>query len=331
LISIGIGIVGTSGIAAHYADKLCGITATHPAWIHSRSTERAERFAARHKIPRASNQLDALLADDSVQAVLILNEPGRHLAVARRCLAAGKHLLIEKPLAVDLADAKMFLNEAKHHQDQIISVISPYRFNPILAEMKATLDKEARNLPKTVVLSMMWHRDQAYYDKGDGWRRDHSPVFMNQGIHWLDVLNWFFGKPHAVHAASRASRSFLACPDQSSALVEYADGVSVIAAAGTFPAKVWPDQFTIYHAGGRLDYQELLGPTPPNGFRERLGRWLLKQPRWGRTLPDGMLLQLEDFFTAIRDNRPPLVTLGAGYAALELAATITRNAATQVR
>ena len=293
------------------------------AWVQSRTYQRAEKFALQHNISQASDQLDALLADSAVSAVLILNEPDRHLAAARLCLQADKHLLIEKPLANDIADAANFLQETEKYQDQVISVISPYRFNPILQEMKAALDNRPNNMATTVIMSMMWHRDRAYYHKGDGWRLKSSPVFMNQGIHWLDVLNWFFGTPRNVYATSRASRSFLSCPDQSSALIEYDGGVSVLAAAGTFAPKGFPDQFTIFHGGGRLDYQELLGPSAPNGFRDRLGRWLLKQPRWGRSLPNAMQLQLEDFITAIQQSTSPTVTIQAAFAAMKLADAIT--------
>lgn len=323
-MKIGVGIIGTSGIATHYANKLQKISGVSLEWIYSRSKQRAETFAQKHAIPHFSNQLTPLLEDKNTHALLILNEPIHHIQIALMGLKAKKHLLIEKPLAVDPTDAKILLDRAKTCKNQTLSVISPFRFNPILREMKTYLENETHGTPKTAILSLMWQRDQTYYEKGNGWRVQHSPVFVNQGIHWLDVLNWFFGVSHTVYATSRATRPFLHCPDQSSALIEYLDGVSVVAVAGTFTSKKWPDQLTIYHARGRLDYQEQLGPPPPDGFKTRLGRWLLNQPRWGRSIPDGMLLQLEDFFASIREGRPPTVTLTHGLEALKLANAVSR-------
>ncbi|MBF0128065.1 MAG: hypothetical protein HQM02_12760, partial [Magnetococcales bacterium] len=138
------------------------------------------------------------------------------------------------------------------------------------------------------------------------------------------VLNWFFGVPVRVRASSHSTRPFLDCADHSGALIDYPGGVTVLVAGGTHVGRSWPDQLTLYLGAERLDYQELLGPSPPRDFRTRLGRWLMGQPCRGRTLPDGMALQLADFVAAIRSHGQPRVTLRDGLLALRVADGISR-------
>nr|CRH08059.1 Protein of unknown function. putative oxidoreductase [Candidatus Magnetococcus massalia] len=320
---LGIALVGCSGIATYYAQKIQKLPGVALVAMHSRCQERAEAFAAEHGIASVYSDLQTLCADPGVDALVIVNEPSRHMEAALAGVQAGKHLLIEKPLAHSVAAAEPLL-QAADGKELSISVISPYRFNPLLQEMKNALSQMDREAPITALLTLRWARGAEYYAKGDGWRASQGAVLMNQGIHWLDTLNWFFGPPLEVQAQSAASRPFVRCADSSHALIHYAQGVTAMVAATTHLQRSQPDRFTILHSGGELDYQSLLGPRSAGSFRTRLGRWLLGQPRWGRTLPDSMTLQLEDFISAMGEKRPPRVTLADGMRALKLAEEVSQ-------
>jgi UDP-N-acetyl-2-amino-2-deoxyglucuronate dehydrogenase len=189
--------------------------------------------------------------------------------------------------------------------------------------MKNTLEKEAKDLPKTASLMIMKSRNQNYYEWGTRWRIAHSPAFMNQGIHWLDVLNWFFGEPLQVRSSATITRPFLQCADMGAALIDYPSNVSVVVYGGTFSDKNLDDQFTIIHPHGKLDYQTLKGPKPPKNFRERLGRKLLKEPVWGAPDCDIQQLAMDDFIAAVREKRNPVCSLANGLSALKLAHAIS--------
>lgn len=317
-----IGIIGTSGIVHYHVKKLKSIKGVTCKWVYSRNKERAEEFAKNNGVEKGTDQLNELLEDKSVAILMIFTEPSRHVDIARQGLEAGKHLLIEKPLDVDFAKAELFFQEAQK-SDRIIGVFSQYRFDPELKKMKLILDNEARSLPKTASLLFMKGRDRSYYEHGTGWRLTDSPAFLNQGIHWLDVLNWFFGEPLRVTATSRITRPYLHCADMSAALIDYPMDVSVVVHGGTFGSGKLDDQFTIIHPKGVLDYQTMKGPTPPNGFREKLGRKLLRQPVWGAADTDTQNLALKDFIESVRENRTPVCSLANGFAAFKLAYSIS--------
>ncbi len=318
-----VGIAGTAGIVKHHIQKLHKIHGVTCKWLHSRSLERAKEFARQNGIANPTADLNDILNDDAVDILMICTEPTRHVDIALQGLAAGKHMLLEKPLDVDPAQGEKLL-EAAAGSDRVIGVVSQFRFDPVLRRMKERLDKEAEGLPKTASLTMLRNRDEAYYRAGGGWRLEHSSAFNNQGLHWLDVLNWFFGTPQEVRATSRITRPFLQCADMSAALIDYPGDVSVVLNGGVFGAENLKDQFTVLHPKGSLDYQTMKGPQPPAGFKEKLGRKLLGQPVWGSPDADLLLAMHEDFIHAVREGGSPACTLADGLAALRLAHAIDR-------
>ncbi|MBF0285720.1 MAG: Gfo/Idh/MocA family oxidoreductase [Magnetococcales bacterium] len=315
-------LIGVSGIAPYYVKRLARLPGAELVVVQSRSPERARTFAENHGIPAHTADLESILNDPGVDALLILTEPARHGEIALRGAAAGKHLLLEKPVDLDPAPVEALL-AAVRNTSLVVGVVSPWRFDPVMREMREALRApEAQGARLAQLMIMSW-RDRSYYERGSGWRLTGSPVMVNQAIHGLDLLHWFFGAPVGVHAASRISRPFLGCSDQSAALLEYADGTLALVGAGTFSRGRHGPRFTVWHPGGVLDYDALMGPSPPSGWRERLGRWVAGQPRWGRPVVDGMARVLEDFTAAVREGRPPAAGLEDGLAALQLALRIS--------
>ena len=161
------------------------------AGIYSRSHERAAELAGEFGVDVVPD-FSKLLEDARIDAVAILTEPHRHVSLALPALACGKHVLIEKPVAARLADAEA-LCAAAEASAGVATVISQFRYDSRLAEMKRLLDAGAVGRPRSARLRMAWCRDRAYYAAGNGWRGRYGNVLLNQAIHWLDVLLWLFG------------------------------------------------------------------------------------------------------------------------------------------
>ncbi|MBF0193203.1 MAG: Gfo/Idh/MocA family oxidoreductase [Magnetococcales bacterium] len=317
-----VAIIGTSGIVPYHIKRLHKISGVTCRWIHSRNQARALKFAKENGVLNGTDSLADILEDDAVDILMVFNEPTRHVDIATQGLAAGKHILLEKPLDVDITKAEALLVAAKSSK-KIVGVVSQYRFDPLLQQMKNTLTNEAKDLPKTASLMIVKNRNQKYYEWGTKWRLTDSPAFMNQGIHWLDVLNWFFGEPTQVRSTATITRPFLQCADMGAALIDYPGNVSVVVNGGTFSKENLDDQFTIIHPNGSLDYQTLKGPKPPKNFRERLGRKLLKEPVWGAPDCDIQQLAMEDYIAAVREQREPVCSLANGLSALKLALALS--------
>ncbi len=320
-MDLNFAILGTSKIASVHLRNLRTLGATAVSLVYSRNQHRAAAFATATGLATYTCELDNLLEDDTIDAVLVATEPERHVDLARQCMAAGKHVLIEKPLDLDLTKAKSFADEMAAY-DVVVSVISQLRFDPALKQMRSLLEHNKGHRPLLATLTMVRRRDEEYFADGSVWRRTAGSVFLNQGIHWLDVLNWFFGIPVNVQATSRTTRPFLSCADQTAAVIDYDDRVSVSLVGSTFGDRNHDDRFTLFSPFDMLDYQT---------FRSRYdGRWM--QNRWLRKIfrtrsYDAELLihQAANFVNAIRLGNSPSTTVDDAISNMVLAHQLSAN------
>jgi len=158
------------------------------AHAFSPTPARRQAFAARFPFPLCDS-LDTALNDKSVGAVAILTPPNTHLDLARRCAAAGKHILLEKPLEITTARA-VELVETCRRAGVTLSIVLQHRFRPAgmkLAELIRVGDLGALVGCSTII--RLW-RPQSYYDApGRGVKtRDGGGVLLTQGIHTLDLM-----------------------------------------------------------------------------------------------------------------------------------------------
>lgn len=99
------GILGPGWIAHRFVESLKKYSTQQMVAVASRNQGRADEFAAQHSLPRAHGSYDALLTDPEVDIVYVATPHTEHYACALAAIAAGKHVLVEKPLAVDAARA----------------------------------------------------------------------------------------------------------------------------------------------------------------------------------------------------------------------------------
>ncbi len=123
------GILGTGSIAAEVADALSQSQACRAEAVASRTPERARAFAAAHSVPRSLGGYEQLLADADVDVVYVATPHPEHLPWAAAALRAGKHVLCEKPLAMNAAQAESLVALAEQHGLLLLEAFA-YRFHP---------------------------------------------------------------------------------------------------------------------------------------------------------------------------------------------------------
>src|SRR5476649_2141819 len=109
------GILGTGNIAKTFAKGVAGSKSGKVVAVGSRSQESADKFADQFSIPKRHASYEALLADKDVQAVYISTPHPLHAQWAIAAAEAGKHLLVEKPLALNAAEASAMIQAARDH------------------------------------------------------------------------------------------------------------------------------------------------------------------------------------------------------------------------
>lgn len=137
-----IGVLGAAAIARDFAAGLRGSTAVSIAAVASRSLEKAQSFASEFQVPRALGSYEALLADTSAEAIYIPLPNSLHAEWALKAIAAGKHVLCEKPLATSPSDAREMFRAAKQRGVYLVEAY-PYLAQPQTRKLRELLKERA--------------------------------------------------------------------------------------------------------------------------------------------------------------------------------------------
>jgi len=176
-----------------------------------------------------TTQAEAFAAED-IHLVALATPSGLHIQQSLEVLAAGKHVVIEKPLDVDLSRAQEIEAAAKEAAGNgiVASVISQHRFDQSsVAVSRAIADGRFGKLTSASA-SVAWWRGQGYYDSGDWrgtWAMDGGGALMNQGVHTVDLLLWFMGRPVEIFAhTARLAHERIEVEDTAVATVTFENG-----------------------------------------------------------------------------------------------------------
>jgi predicted dehydrogenase len=188
------GIVGAGAIldAAHLpAYRAAGIPV--PA-IWGRNRESAERFAEKHGIPRVHDTLDGLLADTDVDVIDIAVAPQAQMEIALQALDAGKDLLCQKPLALDIREAERIVQRAEERGRTVV-VQQQMRYEEGILAAREMVRRGWIGEVATITFTIDLDTDFS----GWGWLRETEHMdLLFHSIHYLDTVRAFLGEPEQV-------------------------------------------------------------------------------------------------------------------------------------
>jgi predicted dehydrogenase len=334
---MGFAILGTGASATAFARAFRDCAEARLVVCLSRRMEAARRFGAEHGC-RGETSLERLLDDPEVEAVIVATEPDRHdLAVP--VVRAGRHVLIEKPLASSSAMAAEIV-QACHDAKVTASVVAQRRFAADFLRLQTLLRDGAIGQPTFATFTHLAARDAAYFLAGNGWRRSAAGgVTMNLLIHGIDRLLCLFGAVRSVHA-TLAPTPGPGCPDrQASILLTFESGLHAVARGTTECPRTWGDSLEISGDRGTLLMRNetvriVDHPLGVEGRRARL-RGLVtdllrgRRPGFASPRTGPLPRQLEDFIASIRTGSSPSVTLDDGLASLRVVEAAHRSHAAE--
>jgi predicted dehydrogenase len=183
-----VALVGLGMAVTPHAQSLRDLAERVDVIAFSRSEARRRAFADRFSFP-ITDDLDALVADPSIDAALILTPPRTHLPIVERFAAARKHVLLEKPLEGDTARAERLV-ECCERAGVRLGVVLQHRFRPAARALKDRLHRGDLGDVVAATVHIPWWRPQTYYDEpGRGTlERDGGGVLLTQAIHTLDLF-----------------------------------------------------------------------------------------------------------------------------------------------
>jgi predicted dehydrogenase len=333
------GLVG-SGMAG---PLFHGALATRPggAELHgiaASSPESARSAAARWQVPRAYDGWQDLIADPTIEAVCIATPTGTHAEISVAASRAGKHVLVEKPIATSLDEADAMI-EAASAAGRALGVIFMYRFMDTARLMKRAID--GGHLGTILFAEVRGHfwRDQAYYDSGTWrgtWAGEGGGSLMSQTSHTLDLLLWMLGPVASVHAyVDRTPVHDIETEDIVAGALRFESGalatiLSTTAAAAPLERALVVSGTTgcVELRGDRLARFEAPGLEEDAAILARASDRDRGDTTRAAGYSDSELhrRQLEDFVEACAQGRPPAVDGQEGRRTLEVMRSLYRSA-----
>ncbi|MFR9310667.1 Gfo/Idh/MocA family protein [Hydrogeniiclostridium mannosilyticum] len=327
LMLIGCGRISKNHIAAAAANnELCELSALCDPVV-----ENAEKQAERYRELTGSRPpvfagyreaLDAVRPDVCV----IATESGLHAEIARACIAQGRHVLVEKPVALSTADAEAMVREAEA-KGVTLGVCHQNRFNPPVQELRRALDAGRFGRLVNGTARILWNRTMPYYEQAPWrgtWAQDGGTL-MNQCIHGIDLLQWSLGgEPETVMAMTGNFLRDIEAEDFGAVLVRFKNGaIGIIEGTACVYPKNLEETLSVFGETGAA----VIGGLAVNrvqtwNFAEAAPQDETVAALTGKDPSDvygsGHTALYRDYLTAVQQGRDPLVTGREGMKAMKI-------------
>jgi len=233
---IRFGLIGCGRVAPRHTQSLAQLPETRLVAVADIKENRARHFAQEYGAD-AYTDYHEMLARPDIDAVNICVPSGLHAPVAIDAMQAGKHVLVEKPIALNLDDADRMIS-ASQETGRSLGVVLQNRYNSPMQEVCRLL--EAGRLGRLYLgnACVRWYRPQSYYedDWHGTWAMDGGAL-MNQSIHHIDALQWFMGPVKSAYAYTATLAHQIETEDVGVAVLRFRSG-----ALGTIEGSTltWP-------------------------------------------------------------------------------------------
>ncbi len=222
---INFGIVGCGMIANVHANAILEIENANLYGACDYDKNRAVEFAKEYSI-KAYASLEEMLNDGDIDAVIICTPSLFHAEMAIKALDSGKHVIIEKPMALDEESANDIIKSCEKSGKKL-TVISQLRLEEDVIRVKNLVKDGVFGKISLCRLSMKYVRTPEYYSSSS-WRGtikyDGGGALMNQGIHGIDMLMYIMGDIKNVKGKIRTLVHDIEVEDSAVAVVEFASG-----------------------------------------------------------------------------------------------------------
>lgn len=306
-----IGVIGLGMASEPHAAALKDLAGqVEVAGCYSPTAARRAAFADRHGLP-VTDDIDRLFTDPGIGALMILTPPATHLELVQRAAAAGKHVLLEKPLEIDTARSERLVAVAEA-AGITLGVVLQNRHAAGSLALEALLAEGRLGALVSASLRLRNWRPQSYYDEpGRGTlARDGGGVLLTQGIHPIDQLIAFAGLPAEVAGfATTSALHRMETEDLVACALRYDGGAlgSITATTCAYPG--FPTEFEIIGTegtavllGGVLSVQFQDGSEQTAGGDEQPGGHGADPMSFSHHLHKAVLA---DFLDAVAHGRAP--------------------------
>ena len=277
--------------------------------------------------------MEEFLNHPELEAVLVAVPHYDHPDLAIAAMEHGKHVIVEKPIAVHKAEAERLIAAAKKYPELVKSAMFNQRTLAVHRKLKQLIDSgELGTIRRINWTNTNWFRTQRYYDSGDWratWSGEGGGVLLNQCPHQLDLFQWLFGMPEAVWAYAAIGKYHdIEVEDDVNAFLRYPDGktANFIASTGEAPGtnrlEIMADRGKVVLEDGKITFKRNEVPTDefcrnsPSRF-DMPATWDCQIPCDKDTMPQHSVI-IRNVAAAIRGKEELIAPMEEGINGLEL-------------
>lgn len=331
--TLNVAIIGTGAIFRNHLEAYRALDNVEVVAVCDIDLRLAQKTAQDHGIPRAFGSTAELFAASQdpadlgrVDIVSVCTPHPTHETIVLEAAEAGVHVLCEKPLAISPESSQRMVDSCAKNGVQL-GVLFQRRFWPAAQRVKALIADGTIGEPILGHASVLLHRDPTYYSATPwrgSWATDGGGVLMTQGIHYIDLLQWFMGDVTEVHGHTNTyvHSAHMETEDSAVATLKFASGAIATLQAST---AVRPGLGIQLRVTGQTGASAQLTEFP-EGTEGRLdvlgvGDALDTQPTWPADLHPNTELseinaalipfhkkQVADFVEAVQTGTTPAVT-----------------------
>lgn len=318
----GFGLIGCGRISKNHFESIMALPGAKLVAASDIDNEALRRSTEKYE---CKGYLDyrELLADDQVEIVSICTPSGLHARIALDAIHAGKHVIVEKPMAMSLGEADILIKAAKEKGVKL-GVVHQNRFNTAIVRLRKALEagRFGRLTHGTAVVR--WNRDDNYYTQAPWrgtWGQDGG-CLMNQSIHNIDLLQWMMGPVESVFAYSATNLRPIEGEDVAMAVLKFRNGaMGIIEASTTIYPRNLEETLNIFGSNGtvvvggiavnKIEAWRFSGEDEQSVMNEQL-----KEPP--NVYGFGHADIIKDFIEAVSEDREPAISGDEGRKALEI-------------
>jgi len=326
-----VGLIGTGAIANKHADCYRELGYELVA-VSNRGVEKGRQFAEKHGAEFHADFRELCRRGD-IDYVDVCAFPDSRLEMTREAASHGKHVLVQKPVALTLDDAAEMIRLTRE-RGVLLGVVSQFRFSKASLFLRRAIEDGRLGRLLEADCYVKWHRPQSYYDRpGKGaWTVEGGGALINQGIHGADLLRHFAGPAREISAQWQLGAAHkMDSEDVVNALVRFASGATGVIQAATAFWPGYPERIELHGTKGsaivisdRLAHWDVEGDD---------GAGVPLDADLGSGASDPMAISLEplkrqfrDFGEAIEQGRKPAVDGQEGYESLRLVLSVYESA-----
>jgi myo-inositol 2-dehydrogenase/D-chiro-inositol 1-dehydrogenase len=209
MLPLRFGLIGYGACGSHHARAIGSVQGVSLTAVCARSAERRRQAEADHPRARLYADYRQMLAEEQLDAVSVVLPSDLHYEVGRAVLESGRHLLLEKPMALNVADCDRLVELARAG-GLLLAVGHELRLSSLWGEVKKRIEAGAIGEPLYALIEL-WRRP--YRLGSGGWRYAIDRVgswILEEPIHFFDLARWYFaglGEPVSVFARANGKQA----------------------------------------------------------------------------------------------------------------------------